>query len=343
MIPIIIVTFFLAYIGLTQYRPKTKTELPATCQPDSILQSKVPFSVATFNIGYCGLDSSQDFFMDGGSRSGSGSKQETAANLKAITNFLQSLHSDFLFIQEIDKKAKRSFYLDELSHLYSHFPDYGSAFAVNYKVAFVPVPLTHPMGPVFSGLALFSRYQANSWTRYQYPGRESWPRQLFELDRCFLEARIPVDNGRVFILINSHLSAFDKGGKVRKLQLKFLRKHIVTEYQNGNYVIVGGDWNHNLPDTKPENFPHQETSPFWLQNLPADFTPKGFRWACDSSVPSVRTVAKPYREGFNYTAVIDGFLVSPNIEITNVKGHQLHFANSDHNPVTAILKLKETN
>ncbi len=340
IVPMVLLVSSLVFIELSRYRPKNKTPLMATRQPLPVLQKGGLFSITTFNIGYCGLDRSQDFFLDGGTRSGSGSKPQTLANLQAITGYLQTLDSDFLFIQEIDKKAKRSFYLDELSYMDAHFPNYGISFAVNYKVPYVPVPFTHPMGSVHSGLALLSRYHAKSWTRYQYPGREDWPRQLFELERCFLEAKIPLDNGKILVLINSHLSAFDKGGRIRKLQLQFLKKHIVNEYQNGNYVIVGGDWNHNLPATHPENFPHQEAAPFWLQNLPADFTPKGFQWACDSGIPSVRTVAKPYHQGVNYTAVIDGFLVSPNVDIVKVQGHQLHFASSDHNPVTAEFLLK---
>ncbi len=340
IIPMVLFVSFLVFIGLSQYRPKNKTPLTVTRQPLPVLQAGEPFSITTFNIGYCGLDESQDFFMDGGTRSGSGSKPQTLANLQAITAYLQTLDSDFLLIQEIDKKAKRSFYLDQLSYMDSHFPDYGISFAINYKVPYVPVPLTHPMGSVLSGLALLSRYEADSWTRYQYPGREKWPRQLFELERCFLEVKIPLDNGKILVLINSHLSAFDQGGRIRKLQLQFLKEHIVDEYQKGHYVIAGGDWNHNLPATHPENFPHQEAAPFWLQNLPADFTPKGFRWACDPAMPSVRTVAKPYHQGVNYTAVIDGFLVSPNVDIVKVQGHQLHFASSDHNPVTAEFLLK---
>jgi endonuclease/exonuclease/phosphatase family metal-dependent hydrolase len=338
IIPVLAFILYLAYISLTDYRPKEKTAVISTRQSTKVLPVNSKFSVTTFNIGYCGLDSDQDFFMDGGRGSGSASQQQTLTNLSRITDFLKSQNSDFILIQEMDRKAKRSFYLDQLTYIAPHFPDHNAAFTVNYKAAFVPVPLSHPMGSVLSGLASFSSYKADSWTRYQYPGGEAWPRQLFELDRCFLEARIPVNNGKMLVLINSHLSAFDKGGKIRKLQLQFLKEHIMAEYQNGNYVIVGGDWNHSLPGTDPGKFPHKEALPFWLQDLPADFTPAGFKWACDPKTPTVRTNARPYREGINYTAIIDGFLVSPNVEVVSVQGHQLHFANSDHNPVTAEFK-----
>jgi hypothetical protein len=86
--------------------------------------------------------------MDGAAGSGSASKQQTLTNLQQITAYLESLRSDFLFIQEIDYKAKRSFFVDELSHMVSRFPKYGAGFAINYKAAFVPVTLSHPMGSV---------------------------------------------------------------------------------------------------------------------------------------------------------------------------------------------------
>ncbi len=42
----------------------------------------------------------------------------------------------------------------------------------------------------------------------------------------------------------------------------------------------------------------------------------------------------------NYTSVIDGFLVSPNVEIASVKTLDLGFAHSDHNPVRVKLRTK---
>jgi hypothetical protein len=51
-------------------------------------------------------------------------------------------------------------------------------------------------------------------------------------------------------------------------------------------------------------------------------------------------VASSYKEGVNFLSVIDGFLVSPNVEIKQVKGYDLKFKNSDHNPVKIWLKLK---
>lgn len=339
---IVLAAAFTAFLTVTDYRPEALTPLTITNCDQELKKAGFDktFSITTFNIGYCGLDRNQDFFMDGGTMSRSSNKAKTQNNLEKVCSFLSKVDSDVILLQETDTKAFRSYGIDEYEYMKINFKDYDSTFGFNYKVPWVPVPVTKPMGYVYSGLASFTRIAPASAARYQYPGSEKWPVQLFELDRCFVENRLDVGGGMELVLINSHLSAFDKGGEIRRKQLAFLKTYITGEYAKGNYVIVGGDWNHVLPGTDPKLFKTTEAWPFWLQNLPADFTPEGFQWGVDRNIPSNRTVAAAYKEGVNFTSVIDGFLVSPNVEIKSVTGHDLGFENSDHNPVTGVFKLK---
>lgn len=333
---------FLLFMTFGDTKPKEVVRLPVENRSPQVLELNKPISIVTFNIGYCGLDKKQDFFMDGGKMSRSRSKEQTMKNLKNITQFLTSGSPSFILLQEVDISSTRSFHINQLAYMRKNLPGYGTVFGWNYKVIWVPVPVLRPMGSVYSGLTTFSRYKINTATRYQYPGREKWPRQVFDLDRCFVENRIPVNNGKELILINSHLSAFDKGGKIRRKQLAYLKRHIVEEYRKGNYVIVGGDWNHVLPGTDPKDFATTESWPAFLQYLPEGFTPPGFKWGVDPSTPTVRTSGTEYVEGKNFRAVIDGFLVSPNIKIEAIKGHNLRFENSDHNPVSGVFFLQAT-
>jgi len=342
IIPVIVFIGFLAYMSMTDYKPQGM--IPLTAENNRYKTRMVgvntPFSILIFNIGYCGLDKNQDFFLDGGTMSRSRSKEQTMTNLEQLASFIESRKSDTILLQEVDLDASRSFGINEYDYIKTRLKGHASTFGVNFKVPWVPVPLMNPMGSVHSGLASFSAFSISSSARYQYPGGEDWPRQVFELDRCFVENRLPVEGGRELVLINSHLSAFDKGGKVRKLQLAFLKTRITGEYKRGNYVIVGGDWNHALPGANPGLFKTTEDWPFWLQKLPDDFTPAGFTWGLDKNVPTVRTNAKPYVKGENFRVVIDGFLVSPNVTIVKVEGHDLDFEHSDHNPVIGVFKLK---
>jgi len=336
---VIVIVVYLLFMTATDYRPKEKLTLDINNNQVSNIKSDAEYSLMTYNIGYCGLDDSEDFFMDGGTESRSKSKEKTLENLAGVKSTISKYNPDFLLLQEVDKKSLRSFNVNEYEDIKNSFSFYGITFATNYKSSWVPVPLKKPMGYVNSGLMVMSKYDLDDSTRYQYPGTEKWPNYLADLDRCFDETIIPVENGKKLILVNSHLSAFDKGGVIRKQQLDYLSKYMKVERDNGNYVIIGGDYNHVIPGTDPEKFKHKESWPEWLQKLPSDFRPEGYSWVYDSKTPSVRTVAKQYVKDDNFLAVIDGFLVSDNIKVEEVKCIDTNFKFSDHNPVTVKFKL----
>lgn len=337
---IAVLAIFLIYITAIDYKPPAQVELHTNNNNSPMLKQGEPFTVTTFNIGYAGLDQGQDFFMDGGTMSRSSSKGQTETNLNAITDFLSDTGSNLYILQEVDVNSSRSNKINQVKKISQSLQGYSDTFAYNYKMPWVPVPLTHPMGAVQSGLLTLSTFKSTSHTRFNLPGKESWPVQLFELDRAFIESRFPVDNGKELVLINLHLSAFDKGGTIRKQQLDFLEDYINQEVENDNYFIIGGDWNHSLPGTDHNTFPTKQEWPQWLQPFPDTFGPGDFQWAIDPNTPSVRTLDVAYQEGLNFLAVIDGFLVSPNVEIADVTGHDLNFENSDHNPVTGKFILK---
>lgn len=331
---------YLLFMTLTDYNPEDVIKLTIENNNVEILKKDTTLSVITYNIGYCGLDDGQDFFMDGGKGSRSESKDKTLKNLTEITNFLKIEDASFLFLQEVDIDATRSYHINQYNHLQDNLKDYNSSFAINYKVPWVPVPITKPHGSVEGGLVSFSKYKLESSTRYQLPGKEKWPRQLALLDRCFIESRISVEDGKELVLVNAHLSAYDKGGIIRAQQLNFLKDYISKEYEKGNYIIVGGDWNHLIPGTDPSIFKTNMPWPEWLKKIPESFILEGFSWVADSLVPTNRTNESSYVDGQNYLSVIDGFLVSPNVEIQSVEGYSLDFKYADHNPVIMKFNLK---
>lgn len=248
--------------------------------------------------------------------------------------------SEIYLLQEVDLAASRSFNINEVDYLADFLPGYSYTFALNYKVPWVPAPLFKPMGSVNSGLLTLSAFHSTSARRFDLPGKEGWPRQQLDLDRAYLESRFPVDNGKELVLVNLHLSAFDEGGRIRQQQLDYLSAYLEKEQEQGNYIVLGGDWNHSLPGTSPEAFPTIQGWPAWLQKFPDSFKPDGFQWVVDPGVPTVRTLDIPYTDGVNFRAVIDGFLVSTNIKVLSFQGHELSFEHSDHNPITVQLVLQ---
>lgn len=329
---IIIFVGFLLYIMITDYKPEEVIPLDIKNNQSSKLNPNGTFTISTFNIGYAGLDKGQDFFKDGGTQSRSKSEEQTLINMDRIIEFLTSQKSDFYIIQEIDVKASRSYNVNELNMLEKSLSEYALAYATNYKVPWVPVPVFNPMGHVEGGISTFSKYEFSSSTRFQFPGKDVWPDRLFLLDRCMTESIIQLDNGKQLIISNLHLSAFDDGS-VRAQQVAYVKSYMLEQYEKGNYLVIGGDWNHFLVK-------NEDDVDNWVQELPADFLPEGWKWAVDDSIPTVRANGTSYVEGETYTTIIDGFLVSPNVEIVNVYGHDLNFENSDHNPQTLEFRLK---
>lgn len=298
-----------------------------------------PFTITTFNIGYGGLDQSQDFFADGGTRSRAESLGKVHENLNAAAGFIKENDSDFYLIQEIDRKASRSFDVEQFDFLKSHLSDYSASFAYNYNAIWVPIPLKNPMGYANAGLGNFTKYRAEKTTRHEFEGQESWPTKLGELDRCMMQTDIPLENGKTLSIINAHLSAYDEGGLLRGKQVDHLIRHMNALYEAGHYVVIGGDWNQLL--IQSESYGKDLVLPEWLVRVPETLTASGFKWAYDEKVNTVRDLATLYEAGVTFETVIDGFLVSPNVEILEVKGHDLKFEHSDHNPVTLTFKFTE--
>lgn len=334
LVLLIMFGLYILFMTLTDYKPDKITQLNVENNTEKLIDKSEVLSVLTYNIGYCGLDEDRDFFMDGGKESRGESKERTIDNLNNITEFIRKNNSDFILLQEVDLNSTRSYKVDQYTYMKENLShDYDSIFAYNYKVPWVPLPILKPHGKVEAGLVTFSKYNIKEAARYQYPGEYSWPKQLGMLDRCFTEQRSQLEDGKELVVINSHLSAYDKGGVIRKQQLEFLRKYLIEEYDKGNYIVVGGDWNHVIPGTEDNEFKNEHEWPEWLNKIPDNFKPEGFKWAADKTVPTNRTLDMPYKKGKNYISVIDGFLVSPNIKILETKGYNCEFKYSDHNPV----------
>ena len=325
----------IAYAVISDYRPKDETVLFTSPKPDTLTDS-AEISLMTWNIGYCGLDSEMDFFYDGGTKVRT-TDQKSRENLKKVKTFLAHNDTiDFFLIQEIDKDSKRSYHMNEYDTITRTLARYNPFFGKNYDVFFVPVPPTNPMGKVISGLATFSAYKPSSSIRYSFPGKYGFPKQLFMLDRCFLVNRYPLINGKELLIINTHNEAFDPG-EIRRAQMAFLKEFLLSEYEKGNYIVAGGDWNQSPPEFKPD-FAHNRVNEDQMM-IPADYLSPGWKWIYDSRTPTNRSVVAAYDQDTTETTVIDLFLLSPNITEISVECIDLNFENSDHNPVRIKVKL----
>ncbi|ABR31481.1 endonuclease [Thermosipho melanesiensis] len=338
----VLFAIFLSYLGgvilfaaIFDYKPEN-VENVKICEKATGVLNKNTLTIFDWNIGYAGLGKDMDFFLDGGKNAIVPSKL-VGEYLNGILEVLREKRADIYLFQEIDVKSWRTHYVNQLEFL-KQIGDYDIAFAYNYKVLFVPVPYLNPMGKVEAGLATFSKYKIDEAKRYSLPGEYSWPTKLFQLDRCLLLTRIRTLNNKELVLLNIHPSAYDKGGVLREKQLKFIMKLAKNEYEKGNYVVIGGDWNSEFYSEKL--FGYTEEKPEAYIKLPELFKLNGWKWGISKNAPTNRSISAPYVKGETFVTVIDGFYVSPNIEILEVENLDLGFEYSDHNPVVMKIMLK---
>ena len=299
-------------------------------------------NLLTWNTGYGALDERQDCYWDGGKGSIGESKEVVNENIDAIKSKINEVNPDIFFVQELDIDSKRSFYVDELASFEETFKNeaYENSFARNFKAGIVPLPLYNMTGKVDAGIATFSKYDMSSSTRVQLPIPFKWPMKLFNLKRCLLVNRLPIkDSNKELIMINLHLEAYsDSEGKAK--QLAMLMDLMQAEYDKGNYVIAGGDFNQTFSTVDLTKYPKRDD---WECPVIDATNYKSFTFKMDDTHPTCRSLKTDYvgvdKENFQYY-MIDGFVVSNNVTINSLKTLDLGFKNTDHNPVTMSIKLK---
>lgn len=335
---------FLAFLSVTEYRPgkfeTANTESPKESRPEILDSSGHLLRILSWNTGYAGLDAEADFFMDGGTMVNPKSQDTVKQNISSIAEFLKQSNYDICLLQEVDRDSDRTKNTDEL-HFYSEQTGLGFSYAPNYRCKFVPYPLP-PIGKIDSGIATMSNLEMKETPeRVSLPCPFSWPVRLANLKRCLLVTRYPIKGtDQELVAVNLHLEAYDDG-EGKKAQTDALVKILQEEYEKGNYIIAGGDFNQTFPKSL-DVFPIINPELWTPGVINEDMLPEGWSLAYDVSTPSCRLLNQPYDPDSAHTQyyIIDGFIASPNVKIDTVKTVDLKFANSDHNPVELQITLK---
>jgi endonuclease/exonuclease/phosphatase family metal-dependent hydrolase len=330
-------TLAIVFFGVataTEYRPKATETLDLRGEPTAgPLQAGQEIKLLSFNLGYGGLGRDQDFFMDGGQMVRPEERSAVETNLDGIAATLKDHPADAYLFQEVDSDSHRSYGVDQVTRLLDLLGGQ-SAYALNFKSIFTPYPWP-PIGKVNSGLVTLSSWEVASAQRVALPVPFRWPVRMFNLKRCLLVERIPVEGDRELVLVNLHLEAYSEDSG-REDQMKVLVKLLQAEYAKGNYVIAGGDFNQTFPGVA---FP--EVNRNWVPGqFDATAFPAGWHIAHDAATPTSRLNDAPW-DGKNQLYGIDGYVTSPNVEVVEVKTLDQDFEFSDHNPVLLRAALKE--
>ena len=340
---VLLLAGMIGFLSVTEYKPAETETLTVDGEGTKELKENTEISLLTFNIGYGALGDNADFFMDGGTSVMTADKDRVNKNLAGILNEVKGIDPDIVLFQEIDKNSTRSHYIDEYGKFKSELTDYNFSFANNFKVAFLPYPIP-PIGKVDSGIATASKFEVKKAKRVQLPIPFSWPVRMANLKRCVLVSRFPIKNSeQELVIFNLHLEAYDDGqGKIA--QTKMLADLLNAEAEKNNFVIAGGDFNQIFSTANKRVYPTYEG--MWTPGEidTSAFGVEGWQFVMDESVPSCRSLDIPYKgadKGTFQYYLIDGFIVSNTIEITDFKTQDLGFECSDHNPVLMKFILEE--
>ena len=349
---VLIVGGYFAFLQISFSRIEDSRYIKVESNQSNRLVLGKTYSISTFNIGFGAYSQTFSFFMDEGETmegvktKGKSARAFSEDDVKNNTNGAINLvkgsnESDFYFFQEVDTSSTRSYFVDQQKMIKDAFVGYASSYASNAHSEFLFYPLSEPIGVMNSGIMTLSRYNVDYSIRRRLEISNGMLDKLFDLDRCFMVSKLPVSGAqnKYLVLINVHLSAYDEGD-IRSKQIAMLYDYINYEYNtNGNYVVVGGDFNLLLAG-EAGLFNNNMKTPGWCQSLPEGYRQENFKeigfnlnYDLTSTIGTCRDSSTRYVEGINLEVIIDGFITSDNITVKKTNVIDGEFKNSDHNPV----------
>ena len=353
---------FVAYIFASYYRIGDIDLSVNSFSAEESIDVNTQYSCTTYNIGFGAYSQDYTFFLDtgyddaGNETCGHWSKafseERVQQNTSGAINTIKALNPDFMLFQEVDTDSTRSYHIDQNALITQEFNTYDNIHAVNFHSAFLPYPLYDMHGSVNAGITTLSKYKIQSAKRYQYTVADDVSK-LFDLDRCFSVSVIKILTGKKLYIVNSHMSAYDKGGTIREQQMKELNAFLKTCADEGNYVLVGGDFNHDLLTYNPKYSYTNTNKPFGVTKKAPDWVAYMFNedgtspimdgytiYAADNN-PTCRNNDIEWIPGDTFVCTVDGYIASNNIKVNKIEAIQTKqglkgidgFAFADHEPV----------
>lgn len=304
------------------------------------LQNGVTYKAISYNTGFSAYLPNFSFFMDGGTESWAQSEQSVIQDTNDMANFLASQNADFISLQEVDSNSTRTYHIDETQMFKNTLQNYNSATACCYNSPFLFWPPLQPHGKSISNIMTLSKFCPTSSLRRQLP-IDDGPTAILDYDRCYSVNRYETDDGKELVLYTTHMSAYAQDANTSNKQIEMLLNDMEKEYEKGNYTICAADFNKQIVKNPENYFPTElikEEKPFPYEYLDktsikliAPFNPNAPAGTC-------RNAGSPLSPSTDISS-IDGFLVSPNINIIESDVIDTKYAYSDHNPVYISFKL----
>lgn len=348
---LLLIAVYIGYLYVSYKRIPDQQELASIsvqANEGRLVQLKKEYTALTYNIGFGAYSSDYSFFMDGGTYARAFSRDAVVHNTEGVLREVQSVNPAIIFMQEVDTDSTRSYHVNQYKMAQDTLNDYDTNYAVNYDSAYIFYPFHEPHGKSKAGMATFTKFPISSTMRRSLPISTSFYK-FMDLDRCYTITRVPVENGKELCLYNVHLSAYTKDENIVHQQILMLTEDFRDDLQKGNYIICGGDFNQDLLGNSSEIFGTKELEDNWAKPFQTELLPKEMKVAnkllvkeqVEQLAPSCRNANEPYKKGKTFVIMVDGFLISNNVELVEFETVNTEFEYSDHNPVRMKFRLDE--
>jgi endonuclease/exonuclease/phosphatase family metal-dependent hydrolase len=343
LVLVVLVGGYLIYYFTTYYRIEDNLDLEVTsAAAQDTVQTGVTYTIGTWNLGFGAYSEDYSFFMDGGTESRARSAEEATANITGAVSTMASFSPDFVFFQEVDVDSTRAWHVNEYQLATSLFPSYDNVLAINFDSPYLFWPLIRPHGKSLSGIVTLSSVSIQSSLRRSLPIDKGLSR-VVDLDRCYSISEVDVEGGKKLYLINIHASAYSSEADTVPSQMRQLAEDLAKYYADGeNYVIVGGDFNQDLPGDSAEQLNGSTETHSWARAFDRSYLPEHFAvadYTQDTLIASCRDCDTGYVPGETFVICVDGFIVSDNIRVQSVEVQDEGFVYTDHNPVLMQFEL----
>lgn len=344
LVIILVAGGYIAYVFIAYYRLPDTMNLTASNNREGTLEVGKTYTAQTYNVGYGSYPPEYSFFMDGGASAVAYSEETVRREISGAISVTKDTAPDIAFFQEVDQDGDRSRHVDQVAMIEDAFSDtHSSVYGQNYDSPYLFYPFNQPIGKAKSGLITLAPGYVTSVERFSLPIDTDF-NKIIDLDRAFTATRMETSNGKQLQLINIHMSAFTPNQAVQKAQFAKLFNYIEKAYEDGDYVIVAGDYNHRLLENSGEVFGTIDAEYTWTHMFPYADLPEGFTiptmGLAEAGIPSARSLAEPYEKGESFVTLIEGFILSPNVEAESVKVVDTGFKYSDHQPEVMTFHLK---
>jgi len=325
------------------YDANGKTNIPPPIQSIKIM---------TWNIKFGG--GRIDFFFDCYGDRSLMKKSEVLSNLQKLTEKINQVDPDILFVQEADICSKRSAYVDQVQWLLDHTNLNYGAYASQWKADYVP---SDGVGKINSGNAILSKWKINEALRIALPLIEDQDAltQYFYLRRNILKVKINMGLVASTYFLNTHTSAYSDDG-TKKKQIDRIKNELESLETEGYLFVCGGDLNALPPGTdKLKDFDDSKCEEEYEADdysMETDWL-NGFYNDYRSAIP-INVYLANQSNHFTHTTDKNGFwnrkldyiFTNGNIEIDSWITHQNEnsggmntMERSDHAPVSVELSL----